>query len=175
MRKTLLALALLSSSAMALQPNTYIFGDSLSSPKMCGWQNELPGVVFNFAQAGLTLKAFDFPNHLLILPGGKAIVYIGSNDAGSGTHSAVFKHRLEEIVYRLKHRGAEVFLIAQPYLDVHYKELERYRKVTARVAEKMKVTYIDPHWGSEITVDGIHPSCAYHKDLGIFISNEVGY
>ena len=170
--KKVLALAI-SISSFANAQHTYIIGDRLSSPTGCEWAKQLPGAIHNYAQAGLTLEAFDFPNHLKIERGGKAVVYIGTNDAGSGVPVKKFKRKLEETISSLQIRGAEVYLIAQPQVNV--KLLNEFRQTTEEVAIKYSATYLDPGWGIESTVDGIHPSCLNYVYLGQWMNYMLGY
>jgi hypothetical protein len=173
MKKLVLALALISTPVLG--QNTYVFGDSLSSPTECSWTNHLAGVVFNYAQAGLTLEAMDFPDHLKMSARSKAVVYIGTNDVGKGVHVDSYKQKLREVTFQLVNRGADVYLVAQPRLNVYIEQLNEYREATEQIAVDMSVNYIDPGWGAGATIDGVHPTCMAHFFLGAWFNQQLGY
>lgn len=153
----------------------YIFGDSLSSPSLCNWPNYLDGPVHNYAQAALTLKAFDYPSHLYIRPGGIVIVYIGTNDAGRGHPVAGYGRKLRLITQQLVELGATVYLVGQPYLDiVPGTILDEYRAETEAVAIEFGATYLDPGWGTDDTTDGVHPDCWGQFYLSVWLREAMG-
>ena len=84
-----------------------ILGDSLSSPTGCEWSRHLKDhfAITNMAQAGLTLEALDLPNHIKIK--GTVVIWIGTNDAGSGVPLSVYKTKLKETIrsYWIKTRS----------------------------------------------------------------------
>ena len=170
-----LSLVLLAGGCYAETQHYYIFGDSLSSPTGCEWPRQLHGAVHNYAQAGLTLAAFDLPHHFKVEPNGIAVVYIGTNDAGAGYRINPFRRQLQELVSTLRSRGmARIYLVGQPYLSVLEGKADPFRVVTQEVAEEFGTEYLDPLWGDESTVDGVHPSCINHAYLGYWFRFKLG-
>lgn len=149
-----------------------IFGDSLSAPGGCAWPQYLEpyAIIRNYAQAGLDLRDFTFPQHLRMKDGSKAVIYIGGNDALHSRRLDHYRFDLAETVSRLQFRGAEVYLVGQPYIA----GMEPYRAVTEGVAIEYGAKYIEPQWGPEDTTDGVHPTCMTHAFLALHLYGELG-
>lgn len=170
----ILALLISGATAHAGVQHYYIISDSLSSPTGCEWPLQLQGAIHNYAQAGLTLAAFDLPHHFRTEPNSKAIIYIGTNDAGAGYKVSAFKQQLKELVSVLRSRNmAQIYIVAQPYLDIHESKLNTFRAVTKAVAQEVAATYLDPGWGTSSTMDGVHPSCVSNMYLGWWIRQQL--
>ncbi len=155
-------------STSATETALLIIGDSLSSPEECNWPIHLQRddvIVRNYAQAGLTLRDFDFPDHIRTIHKAKnniALIYIGTNDAGSKFPVSLCRFKLQEIVSQLIHRGFNVFVSKLPPLDVlvdpstSINRIDPYNNIIETLQD---VTIIDPSWGSSSTSDGVHPTC----------------
>ncbi len=159
-----------------------IIGDSLSAagyPYKSWAQYVEPeqAVVRNLAQVGLSLDRFDLPAYIYpraLADRAIALVYIGTNDAGMGVDVRTFEIRLTYMTHYLAKRGYEVWLVAQPELDIHAEVLEEYRHATEDVADDYGYHYIDPHWGTDSTVDGVHPDQFGQIMLYYWFMRELG-
>lgn len=144
-----------------LAAHLVIFGDSLSSPTGCEWSRHLQDeyAIQNYAQAGVTADAFSIPSHWRPRPHSKLVIWIGSNDAGAGLKSP--KDKIRELVKTAKLRGVEDILIVglPKFID------RRYRYSVRSAARAEKVGYLPQSWGSEVTSDGVHPTCEYHEQI----------
>lgn len=147
-----------------------IIGDSLSAagPAGCEWPGYLEpyAIVRNYAQAGLRLADYDFPDHLKMKRGSKAVVYIGGNDVMWGVYEpASYAEKLGSVVEELQARDIEVYLVGQPYLTVV--DLTDVRETTESVALEYSATFVQPGWGAADTFDGVHQTCGTNKWLAI--------
>lgn len=152
-----------------------IIGDSLSAPHKCEWPRYLQNyaIVRNLAQAGLKLAEYDYPDHLKLKRGAKAVIYIGGNDVLHDVYRPdSYSAQLGELVQRLQSIGAEVYLIGQPYLSVI--DLDAVRETTREVAGTYGAQFIQPGWGGADTFDGVHQTCATNKWLAIGMFHALG-
>ena len=158
-----------------------IIGDSLSSPygPTKHWPQYFEpevAVVRNLAQAGLTMRDFELPGYIMPQPGTEraiAVVYIGTNDIGSGFAAAAYGEKLRELLLVLQHRRYEVWLVQPPSLDLLDEGLlGQYRLENEWAADGLPL--MDPGWGTESTVDGVHPGAMEHYYLYAWFKQELG-
>jgi len=164
------------STTLATNTNLYIIGDSLSSPQECTWPNYVDAVVFNYAQAAVTLKEYDIPNHLEFRKPAKVVIYIGTNDALSGFGAIGFKKKLLETIYTVKFRGVDpdnIYVVSQPEVQSFIPNIDNFQAKTQEAANQAGVNFIDPGWGTSSTVDGLHPTCINHQYLGAWFNSNL--
>ena len=159
----------------------YIFGDSLSSPTGCEWSKVFQGdwAVHNYAQAGLTARDYDWPDHLKVRQPSVGFVGIGTNDVGSGGSAWRTALRIKILVMQMKDSGMKDIIVMGIPLETlrHHPVYREFRKLNdmlhSFVMQQDGVHWYEPIWDDGDTSDGLHPTCGANMFIGLSILQEV--
>jgi GDSL-like Lipase/Acylhydrolase family len=160
--------------------NFLIFGDSLTCPNY-SWANLIHKAdLANFqisAQPGLRMIDIDPPRHIMPY-GGEwgAIIWLGTNDAGSGIspyHVSLFTR--SKVAF-LQSRGFKVYLVLPVYFPDHPQAhlMQTMRDTITEIANEYGADILDPPFPYDDTSDGIHPSRHGHLLLAFYFINALG-
>lgn len=161
----------------------YIFGDSLSSPTGCEWSQVFRGdwAVHNYAQAGLTAEAMQIPSYLAPrYEDSVAVLGLGTNDIGSGTHPRDVMVHIRALYYKLRGVGfTNIIIMGIPYMALrdHPRSPEFYELDKSiwdfAYSQHKYAKYYKPIWSKSDTSDGIHPTCGANMFIGLSILQEI--
>ena len=158
MKQALILSAVLTS---ACQPGYYVLGDSLSSQSFSWVRQVTTHNMMSIAMPGLTVEAATFPSWLGPTSEIKGlIIFLGTNDVGSGVSTEAFRFRLSELVVKAQNQGLEVICVeipgwnnfpdldkaSQPYRSIQYEVCPEVINI-AITDEVMADSPDGAHWG----------------------------
>lgn len=154
--------------------NFLVFGDSLTSPNH-SWANLIHKLeIANFqisAQPGLRMIDIDAPRHIRPY-GGEwgAVIWLGTNDAGSGLSPDQVAMYTRPKVAFLQSRGFRVYLVLPVYFPNHPRAqlMQTMRDTITEIAHEYGAEILDPPFPYDTAADGIHPSPQGHVLLASY-------
>ncbi len=142
----------------------WVFGDSLTSEHN-SWASQLNNRglahIQNVAQAGSLMVGTSMPTQMSCR-NREVILWLGTNDAGTGIPLTQYEISLRDKLAFLKNRDCRVWLVMPLKLELsrgHSVRTWKVRKLTRRVSrEYSNTTLLDAPYNPIDTTDGLHPT-----------------